>query len=294
MTSQENTSPLVSIVLPTWNGEAYLEDAIASCLDQTWKNIDLVIVDDGSTNPATAAILDRVTDPRVRVFHQKPNGGLPAALNRGFVEARGAYLTWTSDDNRFYPEAIEKMMAYMREAQADFVYAPFRPVDENDEPAGEAGLPPLDFLPIQNCIGACFLYSRRVMEAVGEYETGARLAEDYDYWARVYKRFRMRMLDEVLYDYRFHGGNLTAAEGTARVEEKVAESARRHFSPSEIAAARALRAYWKAPDGAALKRLSGALLRRPFDRRLYKPFMIALLPEGVTRCLAGCKKRLVS
>jgi hypothetical protein len=294
MTSQENTSSLVSIVLPTWNGDTYLEDAIASCLGQTWQNLELVIVDDGSTNPATAKILGRVSDSRVRIFRQEPNGGLPAALNRGFAEARGAYLTWTSDDNRFYPEAIEKMLGFLRETNADFVYAPFRPVDENDEPVGEPGLPPLDFLPIQNCVGACFLYSRQVMEMVGEYDTEARLAEDYDYWARAYKRFKMRRLDAVLYDYRFHGGNLTAEEGTARVEEKVAEAARRHFSPSEILAARALRAYWKAPDGAALRLLVGALLRRPFDGRLYKPFFIALLPGKLVRCFVGCKKRLVS
>ena len=294
MTSQENTSSLVSIVLPTWNGDTYLEDAIASCLGQTWQNLELVIVDDGSTNPATAKILGRVSDSRVRIFRQEPDGGLPAALNRGFAEARGAYLTWTSDDNRFYPEAIEKMLGFLRETNADFVYAPFRPVDENDEPVGEPGLPPLDFLPIQNCVGACFLYSRQVMEMVGEYDTEARLAEDYDYWARAYKRFKMRRLDAVLYDYRFHGGNLTAEEGTARVEEKVAEAARRHFSPSEILAARALRAYWKAPDGAALRLLVGALLRRPFDGRLYKPFFIALLPGKLVRCFVGCKKRLVS
>ena len=90
---------LVSIVLPVYNGEEYLEKSIESVLRQTYENFEFIIVNDGSTDH-TKEIVDKyaLIDNRIRVIH-KQNEKLPKTLSRGFSEARGEFFTWTSADN---------------------------------------------------------------------------------------------------------------------------------------------------------------------------------------------------
>ena len=99
-------SKLVSIVLPVYNGERYLEDAIESVLGQTYTNLELIIVDDKSTDDSlNIANKYRILDKRVRIIANEENIKLPKSLNKGFEVAQGDYLTWTSDDNIYYQEA---------------------------------------------------------------------------------------------------------------------------------------------------------------------------------------------
>src|SRR6266508_190816 len=113
----------VSIVLPTYNGSRYLEESIDSCLKQTFEDIELIIVDDCSTDD-TPQIVARYRDPRLRVIRHETNRKLPAALNTGFAASKGTYLTWTSDDNRYAPNAIEVMMQALETSpEIGLVYA---------------------------------------------------------------------------------------------------------------------------------------------------------------------------
>ena len=116
-----NHCPLVSIILPVYNGQKYLRQAMASCLGQTYKNIELIVVDDCSTD-STPEIVRSFTDSRVRYIRNEQNQRLPRSLNIGFAQARGEFFTWTSDDNYYRPEAIGRMVEYLQTHQADFVY----------------------------------------------------------------------------------------------------------------------------------------------------------------------------
>lgn len=101
---------LISIVLPVYNGEKYLRESIDSILAQTYKNWELLIVDDCSTDSSSEIAKEYVSkDRRIYYYHNENNLRLPRNLNKGFSLARGNYLTWTSDDNRFKPTALEKM-----------------------------------------------------------------------------------------------------------------------------------------------------------------------------------------
>ena len=101
---------LISIVLPIYNGEKYMKQSIDSVINQTYANWELLIVDDGSTDN-TAAIAREYAekDNRIKYYKNPQNMRLPKTLNRGFSLATGDYLTWTSDDNYYYPTALEKM-----------------------------------------------------------------------------------------------------------------------------------------------------------------------------------------
>lgn len=203
-----NESPKVSIVLPTYNGSKYIQQSINSCLNQSYQNIELIIVDDGSTD-GTSEIISSYKDDRVKYLRHEKNNGLPHALNTGFSDATGDYLTWTSDDNLYAEVAIEKMLSFLKYYHSHFVYCDFYKFKDNDlDNKIMIKLPDRVALENGNTIGPCFLYSREVMKVIGKYDPQTALAEDYDYWIRVSRRFPMSHLKEAVYFYRVHNKSL--------------------------------------------------------------------------------------
>jgi len=123
--------PLVSIVLPTYNGARYLRESIDSCLRQTYDNLELIIVNDGSTDETEEIVLS-YDDPRIVYAKHHPNAGLPRSLNVGFALAKGDYLAWTSDDNYYADNAIEVMVRKLQEwePRVSMVYCDSYIIDE--------------------------------------------------------------------------------------------------------------------------------------------------------------------
>jgi glycosyltransferase involved in cell wall biosynthesis len=240
--------PLVSVVLPTYNGRRYLAESIQSCLDQTYQNWELIIVDDCSTDD-TPAIIERFArqDARVVPVRHEKNRRLPGALNTGFARSRGEYLTWTSDDNLYEPDALELMVRYLEaEPSTGLVYCDERWIDDEGEERGLCLKAEPDELRNRNCINACFLYRRAVYEAVGEYDPAMFLIEDYEYWLRVAKQFRIAHLRGATpYRYRWHAGSLSRT----RRGEVVLQSIRatcRHLVPPAQQRQFLLETYWGA------------------------------------------------
>jgi glycosyltransferase involved in cell wall biosynthesis len=171
-------------------------------------------VDDCSTD-GTPAIAEEyeAKDPRVQYYRNDVNLQLPRNLNRGFSLAKGDYLTWTSDDNRYRSQALEKMAAVLDgDPEAQFVFASCRIIDDEGkeiEHISVTSRSPRWVVGI-NPVGACFLYTRRVYEEIGEYDPDLKLVEDFDYWQRICARFKAVGVSEILYDYRWHAGALTS------------------------------------------------------------------------------------
>lgn len=212
------TQPLVSIVLPTYNGARYLREAIESCLAQTYRNWELIVVDDCSQDATPDIIAEYMEpNPRIRSIRHESNKKLPTALNTGHAAARGEYLTWTSDDNRLLPSAIEELTAYLDQHPAiGLVYADSVLIDDTGSRIRDYPSQPASKLAYMNAVGPCFLYRRAVYQSVGSYDPRLFLAEDYDYWLRVYRRFEIARLPKTLYEYRWHGQSLTnTAPGNA-------------------------------------------------------------------------------
>ncbi|MGA7180854.1 MAG: glycosyltransferase [Thiobacillaceae bacterium] len=200
--------PLVSIVLPTYKRANVLPNSIRSILSQTYTNLELIIVDDNSPDN-TPDVVKSFADERIRYVRNEANLKLPRALNKGFSLARGDYLTWTSDDNLFANNAIERMVEALQTGDCDFVYADYFLFADIDA-AGNALEKRHEKLPDQlqlersNHIGACFLYTRKAYEAVGEYDPDLFLVEDYDYFMRIAKQFKTCHIPEPLYYFRRH------------------------------------------------------------------------------------------
>jgi len=227
---------LVSVVLPVYNGAPTLQDSVDSVLSQTYAPIEFIIVDDGSTDETSEMLRkyseQQSSDGRVRLhIIRQENLGLPAALSRGFREATGEYLTWTSADNRMKRDCVERLVASLeRHPSWDMAYANVDLIGEDGAPLRGSdfysGYQYPDgsehiYLPIaparlnveaNNHVGAAFLYRSRVRELLGDYSEFRVLMEDYDYWMRVnaFMTLRHADFDEPIYDYRFHSRSLTS------------------------------------------------------------------------------------
>lgn len=207
-------SDLISIVLPVYNGEKFLRESIESVLAQTYVNWELLILDDCSTDSTSKIAEEYVQkDARIKYYRNKENLRLPKNLNKGFSLAKGSYLTWTSDDNRYRPNALEKMYSALNKNEdVQFAFSSFRIMDAKDKDIEMYIVSEKDEKKIVgfNVVGACFLYKREVYEVVGDYDPDMILVEDYDYWQRVFMKFKAVAITDVLYDYRRHEGALSS------------------------------------------------------------------------------------
>lgn len=208
------SDPLISIVLPTYNGARYLRKSLDSCLAQTFADFELIVVNDCSTDD-TGAIAEEYArkDLRIRVIHNTFNKKLPLSLNIGFEQARGAYHTWTSDDNFYAPGALMTMViALQTDEQTDLVYTDYSLVDGQDKVFGKRTFNNIyeGFTEWLGC-GACFLYKAEIFAANRGYNPGAFLIEDYDFFMRAFLRFTFLYLPRYdLYYYREHDASLTS------------------------------------------------------------------------------------
>lgn len=202
-------SKLVSIILPTYNGEKFLRQSIDSCLSQTYQNIELIIINDCSTDDSEE-IVKSYKDKRLRYYKNEYNLKLPASLNRGFSLAKGDYFTWTSDDNYFKDCAVETMIRVLEQSKSDLVYANYHTIDDDNNLTGIRLVGEKKDILLDNVVKACFLYKREVQNTLEGYKTDLFLVEDYDFWIRAaFNDFIFTPINETLYFYRFHEGSLT-------------------------------------------------------------------------------------
>lgn len=204
--------PKVSIVLPVYNGEKYLKESINSILSQSFTDWELIIVNDCSSD-RTADIAEEyaASDNKIQVIHNIENQKLPRSLNIGFSAATGQYLTWTSDDNLYMPDALSVMAEYLDlHKDVYMVRTDMNIIDQAGKITGKTNPYSDEKLYTYNCLGACFLYRKEVRDEIGDYDAGTFCVEDYDYWLRVLQKFgKIISIDQILYQYRRHEGSLS-------------------------------------------------------------------------------------
>lgn len=198
---------MISIVLPSFNGSKYLCESIESIITQTYQYWELILVDDCSTDN-TLMIMQEYQERypnQIRCIHNDTNKKLSAALNTGFAASKGEFLTWTSDDNLYKPDALEKMVNFLlKNPDASLVYADYSIIDEFGKVISDEVVKDPKWILNWSIVRGCFLYRREVYQTVGNYSEDKYLTEDHDYWLRVYQKFTLLPLHENLYKYRYH------------------------------------------------------------------------------------------
>ena len=220
----------ISIVLPVYNGSEYLAESIESVLAQTYANWELIIVNDCSTDNTLAIASDFANkDARIKVFSNKENLKLPNTLNAGFEHATGEYYTWTSDDNKYKPDALRVMVECLeKNPDAVMVYTNYTTIDSSGTTIKLVNELGPKYIFTGNIIGACFLYRADVAHKVGLYDANLFLAEDYDYWIRLYEVGKVLHIKDDLYCYRIHGKSLTETRKN-QVDEQTYKVLDKHF-----------------------------------------------------------------
>lgn len=214
MTSSVGATPVVTVVMPVRNAARYLAEAIESILSQTFRDFELLIVDDGSTDE-TPKILAKfqARDRRVSV-HRLPGGGLSAALNHGCSLARGSLIARMDGDDVALAERLERQVEFLA-VRTDVVLlgTAHTEIDSEGSVLGMTVYPTdpeavAARLPVKNCIAhPTVMFSRCAFESVGGYRRAFFPAEDYDLWLRLGDRYAMANLPEPLLQYRLHSGS---------------------------------------------------------------------------------------
>ena len=203
--------PLVSIVIPVYNGSNYMCEAIDSALAQTYENIEILVINDGSKDN-TEDIAKSYGD-KIRYF-AKENGGVSTALNMGIANMRGDYFSWLSHDDMYKPNKIEKNVAALKNDPMCIVYSDYECMDERQGYIGlvsakqihragnyEFGLFPLICGLVHGC---SLLIHRTYFETYGMFDENQRSTQDYNLWFKMFRGQRLKYIPEALVKGRVH------------------------------------------------------------------------------------------
>jgi glycosyltransferase involved in cell wall biosynthesis len=206
--------PHVSVIIPNYNGARFLRQAIDSVLDQTYHNVEVIVVDDGSRDDS-AAIL-RSYGERIRWFEQ-PNQGVSVARNRGIDECRGELVAFLDVDDVWEPSKLEKQVPLFANPAVGLVYCGYFVVDD-------------ELRPLQTCIpvnrgwllekfaqsaaavivggGSIAVIRRSCFDQVGKFDPALSTSADWDMYRRVCSRYQVDLVPEPLMRYRQHASNM--------------------------------------------------------------------------------------
>ncbi len=209
------TSPLVSIIIPCYNYGHYLAAAVASCVDQTWNDLEIVIVNDGSSD-ATQQIaedcIQRYPDRQIRIIHQE-NSGLSASRNNAIALSTGEFILPLDADDLFEPAMVEKCARLlMNDAEASIAYTGCRYFGDVDKIPG--WIRPWNFRLLCEKDILCYasMYRRNLWETIGGYSLDMDKGyEDWEFWIRAGRYgFAGKLINEPLFLHRIHGRTMHA------------------------------------------------------------------------------------
>ena len=207
----------VSVVVPNYNYGHYLENAIDSVLSQSYEELELIIVDDGSTDD-TRSLIHKFSDPRIFWYFQG-HKGISAARNFGIHQARGEYIAFLDADDFWAPTKIEEQVKSLRfQNELGLIYSGFFLIDQDGQVIAKRSPvkvinPPLKMLLLGNIISGSSTTAfvpRQVFDIVGEFDEQIKGAEDWDMWIRISEKFSILAIDKPLAFIRLHSQNTTS------------------------------------------------------------------------------------
>jgi len=222
-------TPLVTVVIPTWNRLPLVEDAVKSVIAQTYPHWELVVIDDGSTD-GTAERLSAIRDSRIKVLSAPHGGHLGEVRNRGAAAGSGALIAFLDSDDLWLPRKLEHQVRAMGETGAGWSYSRFELMDES----GTTTPLPADAFHLKSGDIVAELFSfkltmqtstlvvrRELFEAAGRFSEDPRvynLGEDYELYMRLALRAHAVAFNETLVRIRRHAGNTSAVRSKDSLE----------------------------------------------------------------------------
>ena len=232
--------PLVSIVIPVYNGSNYMAEAIDSALSQTYDNIEVVVVNDGSKDDGKSDEIARGYGDKIR-YYPKENGGSSSALNEGIKNMKGEWFSWLSHDDLYYKDKVQKQVEYLNKlldsgtneadlwenilfTACDYINGEGKCIKKSNPEAEKTlsekitNLQGNDYLICEptkyNFYGCGCLVNKKAFEKVGGFDEKLRLINDLDMWYRLYAgNFKLHYMPEALTIGRIHRGQISRSIG---------------------------------------------------------------------------------
>lgn len=203
--------PKVSIIIPVYNGSNYLREAIDSALAQTYKNIEIIVINDGSSDEGRTEAIAKSYGDKIRYIYKK-NGGVSTALNVGILAAEGEYISWLSHDDVYMPNKLEVQINYLRnEKNPIILYSDYYFINSESGISGRcrvSNAPPEKFLymlitsyPINGCTT---LIPKACFDIVGLFNEKLKTTQDYEMWFRLARKYKFKHIRDTLIKSRLH------------------------------------------------------------------------------------------
>lgn len=230
-------SPKVSIVIPAYNASNYLAEAIASALAQTYENIEIIVVNDGSKDDGATRKIALSYGDKIRYF-EKENGGSSSALNTGIANMTGEWFSWLSHDDLYDPYKVEKQIRYMNTIGLDtseyekhifftaseLIDAQGKTIRSCSKKKAKRIATTVESFPnnsyliaeptVYNFYGCSCLVHQKAFEEVGGFDEKLRLLNDLDLWFRLYAAdYCVHVIPEPLVKGRIHGSQVSKSIG---------------------------------------------------------------------------------
>ncbi|MEI6266701.1 MAG: glycosyltransferase [bacterium] len=240
--SSEPFYPLVTIIIPVYNGASYMREAIDSALAQTYKNIEIIVVNDGSADN-TDEIAKSYAD-KIRYFSKK-NGGASTALNLGIKHMRGQYFSWLSHDDQYYPNKIERQIEELGKlddkntimmSDLDGINEKYEKIYQTDYTQHIKNYPPRVDSNIHPVIynqthGCTLLIPKVCFDEVGLFDKTQLVAQDFEFFYRAFLKYPHKLIPEVL---------VTARDSSERVGNRCKDGANIEYSALYISIIKSL------------------------------------------------------
>ena len=315
-TDMPTAPPLISVIMPCYNAAPYVEQAVASALGQSHGNVELIVVDDGSTDGSDTLLagLAQAHPERLHLLYTSRAGPYPTR-NAGLQRARGEFVAFLDADDWWQPDTLEKLLAALSAHAADIAYCGWQNVGDGIE--GEPYIPPAyeEEDPVAHFLRACpwpihaALVRRELVQRLGGFSERRFASMDYDLWLRALGAgARIRRVPQVLAFYRWHNlGQVSAVRWRQVLDALDAQQAfiREHQDRvSHLPAERlrdlteghvlrqAYRAFWKRDLVSAQKLFRHAAAKGSYRLKDFRHVLIALLPYGLYSGLVQINDRM--
>ncbi len=311
-------APLVSVIMPCYNAAPYVAEAVASALGQSHGAVEVIVVDDGSTDGSEVIVagLAREHPRRVRLYHTNRAGPYPAR-NEGLRHAEGRYVAFLDADDWWAPQALERLLHAVEDQGADIAYCGWQNVGEGVRAAPY--LPPAyeEEDTVAHFLRTCpwpihaALVRRELVDRLKGFSERRFASMDYDFWLRALGvGARIKRVPEVLAFYRWHDlGQVSSVKWRQVLDALEAQQAFIRAHPQRVAhlsaqqlrdytegqvLRQAYRAFWKRELHSAHKLFRHAAAKGSYGMKDLRHILAALLPFGIYSGLVGLMDRRAS
>ena len=286
-------TPLVSVIIPTYNRSERLRRAIRSVLAQTYQNFEIIVVDDASSGDV-AEIIAEFNDTRITYIRHQKNKGAPAARNSGLRVARGGFINFLDDDDEIMPLKLEKQVTLFQNTSTatGVVYCGFCYALEETGVMVHKSVPSfsgqvfLEFLKSNFLVMQASLIKKESLEQVGFLDETLPGCQDWDLWLRLSRQFEFAAIPEVLAKVWVHGEQITAdlhrkILSREMIREKYADELKRHPQILSFHLARLSKLYFLSGERPkARKYMWQAYRLAPFNYKYIVHLLFSFLNPG--------------